>query len=153
MGAIQATRHQPPTRSGATSCGARPSPLMHEAARSTLHQRQGRTEHQTRHCEALGVPMHAETTRTRPSPWWLGSAAANTLAPVVSTTLAPVVNEEPPTCRIPSQVPGNGGPKGPVDPPGINGPLAAARDVNPCTLRARWPLSLPSGRQYGRSNP
>ena len=54
MGAIQATRHQPRERSRATQWGARPSPLMGEAARSMLPKRQGRTEHQTHRCEALG---------------------------------------------------------------------------------------------------
>lgn len=66
---------------------------------------------------APGTQMRANTPRDRTSPPWADSAAASTLAPVVESTLAPVVGEEPPTRRSTLQVRRIGGPKGPVEPP------------------------------------
>jgi hypothetical protein len=117
MGAIEAPHPQQQKRSRAIPWGAGRSPVTRGSARCALPKRRGRIERQTRHCEALGVLMRAEATRTRSSPRWLGNAVASSLAPVVETTLAPAMNEEPPASRTPLQARRHGGPKGPVDPP------------------------------------
>ena len=131
--------------------GCRALPVMRQPACSAPAKHRGRTERQTRHCEAHGALMRADTTRTRTWPWLVGSAPATTLAPVVDSThwrQRCTRNRRP--AASPRRCDGVAARRGPST-PRSNGPLAVVRGVHPATHRARR-LQPFREQQRGRSS-